>query len=334
VTTIATPHRGSTFADYFLETVGQARLPQVLSLLDMLPNGGGDGKAFEFLTLENMKKFNERTPDVEGVQYFSYGAEYEPGLIDTWKYGCPPYLCFFSVCGSTACQVSSFSSLREGRSERWTGVHCVCSLGSFSPLALYSLSSHKTQQGTYLGTLEHVNHLDLVGWINTARYKWAELMGNEIKFKPATFYLGIVDHLAKVVEGLKPEDVDAEGGGGDQDAKRGHGEILDILDTAPREAAQRETKQAPTAEEGSTVFPSMQEPSSKGKDKVPGPAIILGKSHHMATDVSLPAVVAVDISKPPSARKSDTLPHPDNDHENRGSRIPVPLPHTRPHNDK
>jgi triacylglycerol lipase len=53
----------------------------------MLPIGGGDGKAFEFLTTENMKKFNEDTPDVEGVKYFSYGAEYEPGLIDTWKYG-------------------------------------------------------------------------------------------------------------------------------------------------------------------------------------------------------------------------------------------------------
>ena len=32
-----------------------------------------------------MKHFNENTPDVEGVRYFSWGAEYEPGLIDTWK---------------------------------------------------------------------------------------------------------------------------------------------------------------------------------------------------------------------------------------------------------
>lgn len=51
------------------------------------------------------------------------------------------------------------------------------------------------------GKLECVNHLDLVGWVNTARYKWAEIMGREIKFKPATFYLGITDHLARVVEG-------------------------------------------------------------------------------------------------------------------------------------
>ena len=57
----------------------------MLSLIDLLPNGGGDGTAFEFLTVENMRLFNESTPDVEGVHYFSWGAVYEPGLIDTWK---------------------------------------------------------------------------------------------------------------------------------------------------------------------------------------------------------------------------------------------------------
>jgi triacylglycerol lipase len=85
VTTIASPHRGSSFADYFVSTVGRERLPSVLSLIDMLPNGGGDGSAFEFLTVENMRKFNEETPDAPGVRYFSWGAWYEPGLIDTWK---------------------------------------------------------------------------------------------------------------------------------------------------------------------------------------------------------------------------------------------------------
>lgn len=85
ITTIGTPHHGSSFADYFLETVGRERLPQVLSLLDLLPNGGGDGKAFECLTVEHMRKFNKDTPDVPDIKYFSWGAKYEPGLIDTWK---------------------------------------------------------------------------------------------------------------------------------------------------------------------------------------------------------------------------------------------------------
>ena len=64
---------------------------------------------------------------------------------------------------------------------------------------LVSVASSKW--GTYLGTLSHVNHLDLVGWVNTARYKWAEITGREIKFRPATFYLGIADMLAREVEG-------------------------------------------------------------------------------------------------------------------------------------
>ncbi|CAG8684527.1 7019_t:CDS:2, partial [Acaulospora colombiana] len=64
VTTIATPHRGSYFADYFLETLGKARIPSLVSFLDYLPNGGGDGKAFEGLTREAMRKFNEDIRDL------------------------------------------------------------------------------------------------------------------------------------------------------------------------------------------------------------------------------------------------------------------------------
>ena len=66
-----------------------------------------------------------------------------------------------------------------------------------------------------------MNHLDLVGWINTARYKWAEIMGREIKFKPATFYLGIADHLARVVEGQGHPDDSEVGAGAVVDAAVG-----------------------------------------------------------------------------------------------------------------
>ncbi|KAL9716563.1 lipase 2 [Leucoagaricus gongylophorus] len=173
LTTIATPHRGSSFADHFLDTVGRERLSSVLSLLDLLPNGGGDGKAFECLTVTNMQQFNQQTPDVDGVQYFSWGAVYEPGLIDTWKW---PHSVILE---------------KEGPND-----------------GLVSVKSAKW--GTYLGTLNQVNHLDLVGWINTARYKWAEIMGKEIKFRPTTFYLGIVDMLAREVEGQKDDTDDRQ----------------------------------------------------------------------------------------------------------------------------
>ena len=61
-------------------------MASVLFLINLLPNGDGDGKAFESLTLENMRAFNEDTPDVEGIKYYSWGAWYEPGLLDTWKF--------------------------------------------------------------------------------------------------------------------------------------------------------------------------------------------------------------------------------------------------------
>ncbi|KAJ7169700.1 Alpha/Beta hydrolase protein, partial [Mycena filopes] len=117
ITTIATPHRGSSFADHFLTTVGRTRMPSVLSLLDLLPNGGGDGKAFECLTIESMRKFNAETPDDPSVRYFSWGATYDPGLIDTWKW---PHSC---------------RARARGR-ERRSGVGCVVQVGvcRFLPL--------------------------------------------------------------------------------------------------------------------------------------------------------------------------------------------------------
>ncbi|KAI0066489.1 alpha/beta-hydrolase [Artomyces pyxidatus] len=187
ITTLATPHRGSAFADHFLSTVGPGRFPSFLSLLDMLPNGGGDGAAFSSLTIEAMREFNERTPDVPGVKYFSWGAVYEPGLIDTWKW---PHSVILEKEGPN-------DGLVSVESARW---------------------------GTYLGTLEDVNHLDLVGWINTARYKWASIRGREIKFRPATFYLGVADLLAREVDGVGPtvrEDGEGLGGLGRKVAAEG-----------------------------------------------------------------------------------------------------------------
>jgi triacylglycerol lipase len=65
-------------------------------------------------------------------------------------------------------------------------------------------------QGTYLGTVENVSHLDLVGWINTARYGWARLRGRDIQFRPATFYLATADNLAREVDGVQPESESVE----------------------------------------------------------------------------------------------------------------------------
>jgi hypothetical protein len=240
VTTIATPHRGSSFADHFLhELLGASRLPQLLSMLELLPNGGGDGSAFSCLTLSEMAKFNANVPDVPDVKYFSWGAVYEPGLIDTWKY---PHGVILE---------------KEGPND-----------------GLVSIESAKW--GTYLGTLHGVNHLDLVGWINTARYKWAEIMGKEIKFRPATFYLGIADMLSKEVEGQKDEDVvdGKEPGRSQSPEPMKHSEGSGEATVAPTpthsgNATPMAASRSPTTLPGSRSTPATSKPSIKGEETPP-----------------------------------------------------------------
>lgn len=131
----------------------------------------------------------------------------------------------------------------------------------------------KSSQGTYLGTLEDVNHTDLVGWVNTARYKWAEIMGREIKFKPATFYLGITDYLARVVEGqetrqsLESEDGIEEGlervGSAERKEQkeiRQEEERAEMVESLAKGGEERESRRDP--EEGKKAGPSIPNGSS------------------------------------------------------------------------
>ena len=117
-----------------------------------------------------------------------------------------------------------------------------------------------------------MNHLDLVGWINTARYKWAEIMGREIKFKPATFYLGIADHLARVVEGQGPQPAgeapEAQGTAGVQAQRReASGERRDREREAMADSLQKGSE-ATAAVEGPSAQP--QERQAGGPSNVGG----------------------------------------------------------------
>ncbi|EJU00116.1 alpha/beta-hydrolase [Dacryopinax primogenitus] len=168
VTTISTPHRGSSFADYFVhELIGADRLPTIISLLSLLlPYSDGDGTAFSQLTTTHMAAFNCLVPDKPGVQYFSWGATYEPGLVDSFRW---PWAVVMS---------------KEGEND-----------------GLVSVESAKW--GEYEGTVRNVNHLDLIGWVNPARYRWAEFTGNKIEYRPATFYLGVASRLAEMEQEME-----------------------------------------------------------------------------------------------------------------------------------
>ena len=143
-------------------------------------------------------------------------------------------------------------------------------------------------------------------------------MGNEIKFKPATFYLGVADYLAKAVEGLKPEDMDAEEGG---DVKPGHGEIKD-------ESSQRMMGRVPTE------IPHPKVPSTTGKDKVTGPAIDSGSNHRdRATNVSLTFALDVLSPTPLTHEPESHTSHPRRQSQGSGSQDSYPIP-AKPHIDE
>lgn len=101
------------------------RLPSLLSLLETLrlPQSG-DGSAFASLGTKSMKEFNAQVVDQPDVQYFSWGAAFDPGLLDTFKW---PHGVILS---------------KEGPND-----------------GLVSVQS--AQWGEYRGTLLGVNHLDL-----------------------------------------------------------------------------------------------------------------------------------------------------------------------------
>ncbi|ORY78899.1 Alpha/Beta hydrolase protein [Leucosporidium creatinivorum] len=159
LTTISTPHRGSSFADYLLEDLlGSQRVPALVNLLSTVGVPGG-GKAFDDLTTTKMARFNDETPDDPKVKYFSYGAEFEPGWSNVFRV---PW---------------GIVHEREGAND-----------------GLVSIESAKW--GQYQATLNNVNHLDLVGWVGKVRYGWAEWLGKPIKFKPVSFFCAVAEMLA------------------------------------------------------------------------------------------------------------------------------------------
>jgi triacylglycerol lipase len=70
LTTVATPHRGTTFADWGLRHLQ----PFAQGLIDFLRL---PMQAFQDLTTTGCRSFNEQTPDAPGVRYFSVAANYD-----------------------------------------------------------------------------------------------------------------------------------------------------------------------------------------------------------------------------------------------------------------
>ena len=133
LTTVATPHRGSAFADYTFRFIGPKNIPSLYKILDFF---GLETGAFRQLTQDYMaKSFNPRTPDLEGVKYYSYGAAFQPQLTSVFRVS-----------------------------------HDIVEKAEGDNDGLVSVAS--SNWGAYKGTLNHVSHLDLINWTNRIRWWW------------------------------------------------------------------------------------------------------------------------------------------------------------------
>ncbi|KAF1988532.1 alpha/beta-hydrolase [Aulographum hederae CBS 113979] len=162
LTTIASPHRGSAFADYMFDRIGPTMIPKLYKILEGF---GFETGAFSQLTRKYMaEKFNPKTPDLEGVRYYSYGASLDPTF---WSVFRPSHNIIQRL------ENAVNDGLVSVPSSRW---------------------------GEYKGTLVGVSHLDLINWTNRLKYLMWSLTGSKRQFNAVAFYLDIADMLAK--EGL------------------------------------------------------------------------------------------------------------------------------------
>ncbi|KAF2453468.1 hypothetical protein BDY21DRAFT_355978 [Lineolata rhizophorae] len=166
LTTIATPHRGSAFADYMFDQIGPKHVPRVYRTLESV---GFQTGAFGQLTRAYMRdEFNPRTPDQLGVRYYSYGASLDPTLWSVFK---------FSHDVISRLEESENDGLVSVESSRW---------------------------GEYKGTLVGVSHLDLINWTNRIKSLVWRSMGWEVNFNALALYLDIAGKsIPSSIEGLR-----------------------------------------------------------------------------------------------------------------------------------
>lgn len=161
LTTIATPHRGSSAADIVLREIGPDYLPRLYSVLARMKVSTG---AFAQLTRNYVcENFNPVVLDNESVRYFSYGASCQPHLFSVFKLS---HDLIFELEGPNDGLVSVASS-------KWGG------------------------EDGYKGTLMGVTHLDLINWTNRIKRVAANMHLVNENFNAIAFYLHIADMLAK-----------------------------------------------------------------------------------------------------------------------------------------
>ncbi|KAG9966670.1 alpha/beta-hydrolase, partial [Aureobasidium melanogenum] len=140
-------------------------IPKLYKMLEFF---GFETGAFSQLTQKYMREnFNPKTPDREGIAYYSYGATVNPRFWSMFR------------------QSHRIIQRLEGDND-----------------GLVSVQSSKW--GTYKGTLKDVSHLDMINWTNRLRWFLWELTGNKRNFNAIAFYLDIAgqssEHMKRTKE--------------------------------------------------------------------------------------------------------------------------------------
>src|SRR5437870_4436308 len=114
LTTIATPHRGTPFADWGLRRL----LPVFGAFLDMF---GISRQAFEDLTVASCRRFNDEVLDAPDVRYFSVAGRFESSwLTPAWQMS---YHVIRNEAGDNDGLVPVSSAAYRPDTDHWQGDH-------------------------------------------------------------------------------------------------------------------------------------------------------------------------------------------------------------------
>jgi triacylglycerol lipase len=114
LTTIATPHRGTAFADWGVRRL--RRIVEPVLQLFSLP-----GQGFLDLTTEKCRLFNEQVPDAPGVRYFAVAGKHDGDwFTPEWHL---PHQIVLEAEGPNDGMVSIASATYGERTEIWEGDH-------------------------------------------------------------------------------------------------------------------------------------------------------------------------------------------------------------------
>lgn len=164
LTTISTPHHGSECADFLVKYAGSKGFGKKV----MPPS------VYE-LTTSKMRDFNAKVTDDPQVHYFSYGARFTPKWFNLFN---------------LSWRIMTKMMSNRTKESRHTANRSLDNDG------LVSVDS--ARWGEYLGTLDAVDHLDLINWTNQMRTTVDKVFfQEEPKFNAIALYLDIADNLAK-----------------------------------------------------------------------------------------------------------------------------------------